>query len=106
MIANTALAEVDRFASWRAALAGEKPGIHDGEPWCGYFKMRDRRHDADLPKGAQRPWVACAIWVDWRGNLVAEIDGDPTSPDFLWPFVAKNPIGFEEYTKLHEERSA
>ena len=103
MTANTALAEVDRFASWRAALAGEKPGMQMEEPWCGYFMILDRRFDAD---GQKRQWQPCAIWIDWRGNLAAEVNGDSVPVSAIWPYCAKRPISFEEYTKLHEERSS
>lgn len=91
----------DDFASWRAALAGEKVGIHDGEPWCGYFRMRDRRGlNKDLP-AAQRPWVACAIWRGEDGELQAELAGRPLPPDHLWPYAAKYPIPYETYQHWH-----
>lgn len=99
--------EVDPFASWRSAVEGGKPGIHESEPWCGYFKMKDRKgFAAGLYKSLKdRAWVPCAIYRDWRGNLVAELDGEPCLVDAIWPYAAKNPIHFAEYQQLHEERA-
>jgi hypothetical protein len=96
----------DPFANWRLALAGGKPGIHPDDPWCGYFKTRDRTKDAELPKGSKRPWVPCAIFIDWRGNMAAEIDGQPCHPNRLWPYAPQNPISYADYQAMHNKEQA
>jgi len=92
----------DGFEQWRAALAGEKPPITADDVWCGYFKIKDRSEDAILLPGKKRPWVPCAIYIDWRGNLVAERDGKFVSPRAIWPYAATNPITYEEYAQMHK----
>ncbi len=92
----------DAFDNWRLALSGGKPGIHEGDPWCGYFRVTDRSKDAELPKGSKRPWVPAAIFMDWRGNMVGEIDGKPCHLTRLWPYAAMHPIPYAEYLKMHE----
>lgn len=95
----------DPFSTWRIAVTGKPVPIHDGEPWAGYFKMRDRRNDMALPKGSKRPWIACSIYFDWRGTMVAELDGDAVPPGRLWPYAASNPIPYDEYLALHQEHA-
>lgn len=92
------------YAWWRAALAGEKPPIHDGDYQCGYYKVRDRRGLNINLAPIKRPFVACAIWKDEEGNFCAELAGSAADPDRLWPYVAKYPITYETYTywKQHE----
>lgn len=85
----------DDFASWREALAGGKPGIHDGEPWCGYFMTRDNAATEKLARG-RWPQVACAIWRE-NGDLKAERAGDVVQVERLWPYCAKRPIPYETY---------
>lgn len=92
---------VDRFAWHRAALAGEKPPIHEGEPRCGYFKVRDRRGLNRNKAAIKRPFIACAIWFE-DGVLKAELAGAPTDVDRLWPYCARYPIPYETYAFWHE----
>jgi hypothetical protein len=92
----------DPFASWRSAVNGGNPGMQEEEPWCGYFRILDRRGDAD---GKKREWVPCAIWQDFRGNLVAEVDGDTVPVRTIWPYCGKHPISFQEYTERHIQRT-
>lgn len=89
--------------SWhRAALAGEKPPIHEGEPRCGYFKVRDRRGLNKTKAPIKRAFIACAIWPDEKGVLRAELAGTSTEVDRLWPYCAKYPIPYETYAFWHE----
>lgn len=92
----------DDYAEWRLALAGGKPGIHDGLPWCGYFKVQDRRSDHLKSAPKKRPFIACAIWRDQNGNLVAERAKATVPVDWLWPWCAARPITYEEYTYWHQ----
>ena len=91
----------DEFDSWRAMLAGEKVSLQGETPLLGYYKIRDRHGDAE---GLKREWVPCALWRDFRGNIVAEMDGDAVSISAIWPYAARTPITFEEYTEMHEAR--
>lgn len=86
----------DDFASWREALAGGKPGMHEGEPWCGYFMTRDHTATEKLSRG-RWPQVACAIWRGGDGTLQAERAGQSVPVEWLWPYCAKRPIHYETY---------
>lgn len=91
----------DIYAWWRAALSGEKPPIHEPEPQCGYFKVRDRRGlNKDLA-AIKRPFVAAAIWQAEDGSFQAEIAGDGVPIDRAWPWLAKHPIPYETYQHWH-----
>lgn len=92
----------DPFASWRDALVGGKPGIHEGEPWCGYFKMRDRRGLNMNKQPRNRPFIACAIWKGQDGEFKAEIAGTLAPLDRVWPWCAKEPITYEAYAYWHQ----
>jgi hypothetical protein len=91
----------DDYAAWREALAGGKPGLHEDEPWCGYFQTRDHAATKMLPKG-RWPQIACAIWRGEDGKLVAERGGKLVPVDWVWPHAAKRPITFEAYSYWHQ----
>lgn len=76
------------FAWWRAALAGERPPIHDGEPQIGFYQRR-------LIKGG--PMVPCAIRRNEDGVIVCEINGKATDPDEAWTWLAAQPISQTDY---------
>jgi len=91
----------DDYAAWRAALSGESPPCYADMPWCGYFKMRDRR-GLNLGKAAnKRPVVACAIWRGEDGELRAEFAKSPVPVDRVWPWCAKHPVSYEDYAHWH-----
>lgn len=90
------------FAWWAAAIAGEKPPIHEGEPRCGYYKVRDRRGLNRNKAAIKRPWVCCAIWRDEAGELKAELAGVVADVDRLWPYCARYPIPYTDYAYWHE----
>jgi len=89
------------YAWWRAALAGEKPPIHHGEPQPGYYTRA-------LIRGG--PQVPCSIWleatVDADGELTGpeilkcEIDGRPADPHEAWTWLAKRPISEADYMAM------
>jgi hypothetical protein len=89
------------FASWAAAIAGKPAPVHVDEPWCGYFKMRDKRGVHANVHVRKRPWVCCAIWRDENGDLKAEFAKSPIPVDRLWPYCAKSPISYELYQYWH-----
>ncbi|MFS2326654.1 hypothetical protein U2P60_14760 [Brucella sp. H1_1004] len=86
---------------WRATLDGKSPPIHESEPQCGYFKLRDRRGLNKNLAPIKRPWVAAAIWRTEAGELRAEIAGQPVEIDTAWPYVAKYPIPYADYETWH-----
>lgn len=92
----------DPFDNWRRALTGEKLMVYEDEPWCGYFRQRDRRglnlHMAPI----KRPWIACAIWLDASGKLVAERAKEPVPVEWIWPHCVKDPIPYETYLFWHQ----
>lgn len=92
----------DLYAWWRATLEGKKPPIHEGDPQCGYFKLRDRRGLNKNLAPIKRPWVAAAIWKDEEGRFLAEIAGHPVEIYAAWPYVAKYPIPYEDYAHWHQ----
>lgn len=71
-----------------AALAGQKPPTHEGEPQCGYFKRR-------MVRGG--PFVPAAIWRGEDGELVCSVDGRPRDPVDEWTFLAGQPVTYGEY---------
>ena len=95
------MTQADDYANWRAALVGEKPDLFLNKPWCGYFATQDR---SSTVKAARWPLIACAIWRDANGNLVAERGGVPTDPMSLWQYCASRPITYETYTYWHEHK--
>lgn len=92
---------MNAYSWWTAALAGEKPKTYE-TPECGYFKMRDRRGLNMQLAPIKRPWIACAIWLSEAGEFKAERAGTPCDVDVLWPWCAKYPISFEDYTYWHQ----
>jgi len=88
------------FDWWLKSIRGEKPPIHESEPQCGYFKVRDRRGlNKDLAP-IKRPFVAAAIWKD-GDEFKAEVAGSPVHIDHAWPYLAKYPITYEDYQFWH-----
>jgi hypothetical protein len=92
----------DHLDSWRRAVAGERVMIYEDEPWCGYFKMRDRRGVYADMDPRKRPWVTAAIWRDEQGNLVAEFAKQPADVMRVWPDCTKHPIPYETYKFFHD----
>ena len=91
----------DAYAWWRKALDGTPPPLHESEPQCGYFKMRDRRGLNRKKAPIKRPFVAAAIWRDAEG-FKAEIAGSQVPIDRAWPWIARHPISFETYQFWHQ----
>lgn len=91
----------DEYASWRRALAGEKPPVYETEPWVGYFAVQDRRPEAVPAKGNRWPLIGCAIFIK-DGELVAERGGIPVPVDWVWPYAASRPIAYDRYRFWHE----
>lgn len=79
------------YAWWRAALAGENPPIHDGDPQCGWFKRRLYRDG---------PWLHAVIWRASDGNIYCQVGGKNKDAREAWNWLASNPITVEEYREI------
>lgn len=95
----------DDYAWWRAALRGEKLPLHESEPVCGYFRVRDRRGANKDLAPIKRPWIAAAIWRVGKTELRAELGGNLVALQDIWPWCAKHPIPHEHYQHWHEHGS-
>lgn len=98
----------ERWAWWEAAVAGQDPPVHDGEPHAGFFKVRRFSYG----KWVKGPFVPACIW--WEsgeidpetGELLSpeilrcEIDGRRADPWSKWTWLARRPITEAEYQWL------
>lgn len=92
----------DPYHWWREALAGNNPPIHEIEPQCGYFKIRDRRGLNKKLAPIKRKFVAAAIWKNADGELQAEMAKSAVNMERAWPWFARFPITHEEYAYWHK----
>lgn len=91
------------YAWHRAALAGQKPSIHDGHPECGWFKVRMVKNGPFVPAS-----ISLHREIDEIGQLASdetvrcEINGEIRDAEREWVWLAKNPIPRSEYLALKE----
>ena len=82
------------YEYWRAAQAGGKPPIHEGEPQPGYYRKRAHRNG---------PWLPVAIWEKREGSgLVASVNGRSVDPAEIWTWVADKPVSYEAFQTRFE----
>lgn len=85
------MSNIDDYAYWRAALAGEKQPIHENEPHVGFWAKRQ--------KGGPR--LPVAIWRGEAGELVALVgfDGSAKLGDAgdLWTWIVRDPVSEADY---------
>lgn len=96
----------EAYAWHRAALAGENPPIHEGDPKPGWFRRR-------FVRGG--PWVAARIWieaeVDDAGELLSEevlrceVAGREAKAEDQWSYVASHPITEAEYNFMVADKA-
>jgi hypothetical protein len=80
---------VDRWAWWRAALAGNFGPIHS-EPQQGYYRVR----------GKDGQWEPVAIWLDEGGSWLAYRAGrEVRDVEQLWTYACRFPIEHAVYEK-------
>lgn len=81
---------------WYAALAGEKPPIHEGDPQCGYYKKKNK-NKADSP---------VAVFVN-DGKIVAlvgtAIESELIEADKYWTWFGDKPVSYEDYKAAYED---
>lgn len=97
---------LSRVYAWhRATMNGSSPAVHDGDPQCGWFKMR-------LVKGG--PWVGVEIKLEREldpdtGELTAPermvclVDGERRNPANIWTYLT--PISREAFHELGRRRN-
>lgn len=93
--------------AWHAAaMAGDRPPIHEGQPQCGFFKTKQVKDG---------PFVPARIWIDRdidpeTGELTrderfaCEVDGERCSAYSRWTWLAGNPISKADFDALTERR--
>lgn len=94
------------YAWHRAALRGERPGVQEGEPQCGWFRRR-------MVRGG--PWVGARIWcrqiidpetgeLTEDETLHCEVAGQRRDPvdEFMW--LANNPISEATFLEMEAQR--
>ncbi|TBE49167.1 hypothetical protein ELH06_08330 [Rhizobium ruizarguesonis] len=85
------MAEVNIWAWWQNALAGNVGPIHDGDPQQGYYRTRFK----------DKPWEPVAIWFE-DGKWHAMRGDRQVDASDIWTWCCRNPITYEAYTKAIE----
>lgn len=94
------------YAWWEAAMRGERPPVHEGEPHCGWFRTRAVRGG---------PWIPARVFVEREidpetGELadderfVAEVAGQRRDAAAAWVSICRRPISREEYEAMVARR--
>jgi len=102
------------YAWYTAAMRGEAPPVHEGEPQCGWYKLREYPADGQWVSPRKRAWLPARIWVEQHreGEELAEPEQmraaigragheRDCAPAELWLWVAKTPISPVEWNKLY-----
>jgi hypothetical protein len=76
----------DDYHWWREALEGRVGPIHENEPQCGYYRVRD---------------TPVAIWRD-GGELLAVSGIIPDDPFEVWVRAAKHPVSYNDYLRASQ----
>lgn len=85
------MAEVNVWAWWQNALAGNIGPIHDGDPQQGYYRTRFK----------DKPWEPVAIWFE-DGKWHAMRGDRQVDASDIWTWCCRNPISYEAYNKAIE----
>ncbi|MBY5657140.1 hypothetical protein [Rhizobium leguminosarum] len=85
------MAEVNIWAWWQNALAGNIGPIHDGDPQQGYYRTRFK----------DKSWEPVAIWFE-DGKWHAMRGDRQVDASEIWTWCCRNPITYEAYTKAIE----
>lgn len=76
----------DLYTKWWARIAGKTPPMHENEPECGYWRVRDK----------DGIFVGVAIWPTEAG-IIATRDRRSVGVNSVWPYCAKNPVTEDAY---------
>lgn len=108
---------VDPLAWHRAALAGERPPIHEGDVQCGWFLFKPARQWVEDITGGHYVTFApipARIWMERdigeAGELLspevlrAEIGDQRAEPEAVWLMLCKRPISETEYHEMMIEK--
>ena len=76
----------DRYAWWRAALAGSSPPVIENEPHDGFYRMRAHKNGQ---------WLPVAIFVK-EDQQIARVSGGVRKPEDVWTYCAANPVSQED----------
>ncbi len=85
------MAEVNVWAWWQNALAGNIGPIHDGDSQQGYYRTRFK----------DKPWEPVAIWFE-DGKWYAMRGDHQVDASDIWTWCCRNPISYEAYNKAIE----
>ncbi|QIG67298.1 hypothetical protein EVB37_062 [Rhizobium phage RHph_TM3_3_3] len=85
------MAEVNVWAWWQNALAGNMGPVHDGDPQQGYYRTRFK----------DKPWEPVAIWFE-DGKWYAMRGERQVDASEIWTWCCRNPVTYEAYTKAIE----
>lgn len=61
--------------------------VHEDEPQVGFYRKRNK-------EGSDQP---AAIWINPKGDMVAELDGRVADPQQIWTWVCRNPVSYENF---------
>lgn len=75
------------FSHWQANLDGKKPEIHENEPHCGFYRMRD---------GKDGPWLPVAIFMHAERGMICRVGAEEREPAKTWIWCAKHPVKKED----------
>lgn len=98
--------DAELLAWHRAAMAGEAPPMHDGDPQVGWYRLQQVRNG---------PFDPVTIWCDQpvdpeTGELTgdevmrADVFGDPADAAAIWTYLT--PISRAEHDRLFQWRLA
>ncbi len=77
----------DIWQWWREALAGNDVTVEEGNPQCGFYKMR---------KGKDGPWLPVMIRMD-GDEMRCRVGADSgVNPSDVWLWCAKHPISKDD----------
>lgn len=86
------MSEANDFQWWLNALGGVFEPIHDGDPQCGYYRVKRKGRDSSSP---------VAYWMDTQtGEQRCHMDGqdfDVQRALEIWPYASKIPVTREDY---------
>lgn len=75
------------FTHWQSNLDGKKPEIHENEPQCGFYKMRE---------GKDGPWLPVAIFMHAEKGMVCRVGPQEREVLKVWTWCAKHPVSRDD----------